>query len=207
MILVIDNYDSFVYNIVQSLGAIGTAVEVWRNDAVSVAEMARTSPAGVVISPGPCGPAEAGISVDVVRHFAGRIPVLGVCLGHQAVAYAFGATVRRAARPMHGKLSEILHDGRGLFTGLRSPLEAVRYHSLVVDRTGLPSCLEVTAVASDGEVMGIRHRSLPLEGVQFHPESIFTPDGLPILGNFVQACHGGRGTTSSPERAERLAIP
>ena len=198
MIVVIDNYDSFVYNIAQYLGAVGTSVQVRRNDAVTIADVSGMSPAGVVISPGPCGPADAGISVDVVRHFAGRIPVLGVCLGHQAVGYAFGAVVRRAVRPMHGKLSPIRHDGRGLFAGLASPIEAVRYHSLVLDRAALPPCVEVSAVADDGEVMGIRHRLFAVEGVQFHPESVFTPRGLSILANFVRACD--RSGSPSPPR-------
>lgn len=189
MILLIDNYDSFVYNIAQLLAAIGESIEVRRNDAVSVSDVAALRPAGIVISPGPCGPAEAGVSVPIVRQLTGQVPILGICLGHQVIGHAFGATIRRAVRPMHGKMSSIAHDGAGVFSGISSPLDAVRYHSLAVDRRGLPEVLAVSAVASDGEVMGLRHRHLPVEGIQFHPESIFTSDGLSMLRNFSRACH------------------
>ncbi len=186
MILMIDNYDSFTYNLVQYLGELGHELKVVRNDAMTVAELDALEPTHVVVSPGPCTPNEAGVSVDTILHFAGKVPVLGVCLGHQSVGQAFGGTVRRAHRLMHGKTSMIRHEGRELFEELSQPFEATRYHSLVVDRDSLPDCLEVTADAEDdGEIMGLRHRDLPVWGVQFHPESILTREGMHLLRNFV----------------------
>ena len=186
MILVIDNYDSFTYNLVQMLGALGAEVEVYRNDAITADEVLGREPAGIVISPGPCRPAEAGVAIDVVKKLAPVRPLLGVCLGHQAIAAAFGARVDRAPGPMHGKTSRIEHDSRGVFTNVLSPLEAGRYHSLAVVEETLPPELVVTARSDDGVVMGIRHEELPLEGIQFHPESILTPDGEMMLGNFLR---------------------
>jgi anthranilate synthase/aminodeoxychorismate synthase-like glutamine amidotransferase len=185
MIVIIDNYDSFTYNIVQTLGGLGAELKVFRNDQVDLATIEALQPERLLISPGPCTPAEAGISVEAIRHFAGRLPILGVCLGHQSLGTAFGGQVVRAARLMHGKTSAISHDGRGVFTGLPSPFEAMRYHSLIVEESGLPACLEVTARSEQGELMGLRHRTLPIEGVQFHPESIMTPHGIALLGNFI----------------------
>ncbi|MBO8140975.1 MAG: aminodeoxychorismate/anthranilate synthase component II [Firmicutes bacterium] len=185
MIAVIDNYDSFTYNLVQYLGELGAKLAVYRNDQVQPEDLERLNPAGIVISPGPCTPREAGISSDVIRRFAGRVPVLGVCLGHQCVAEVFGGRVVRAKELMHGKTSDIWHDGRGLFAGVPSPISATRYHSLVVERESLPDCLEVTAETANGDVMGLRHRSLPVEGVQFHPESILTSCGKQMLRNFL----------------------
>lgn len=185
MIVIIDNYDSFTYNIVQTLGGLGAELQVFRNDQVDLATIEALHPERLLISPGPCTPAEAGISVEAIRHFAGRLPILGVCLGHQSLATAFGGRVVRAARLMHGKTSAISHDGRGVFTGLPSPFEAMRYHSLIVEEAGLPACLEITARSDQGELMGLRHRTLPIEGVQFHPESIMTPHGIALLGNFI----------------------
>jgi para-aminobenzoate synthetase component II len=185
VIFVIDNYDSFVYNLVQYLGALGASLCARRNDQTSLAQIENLEPEGILISPGPCGPSEAGISVDVIRYFGGRIPILGVCLGHQAIGHAYGGTIRRAKEPMHGKLSQVEHDGKGVFAGLDNPLRVVRYHSLVVDQASLPSSLLVTAVAPDGEIMGVRHRTHLVEGVQFHPESIFTDDGERLLRNFL----------------------
>ncbi|MBI3946482.1 MAG: aminodeoxychorismate/anthranilate synthase component II, partial [Armatimonadetes bacterium] len=174
MILVIDNYDSFTYNLVQYLGEMGQAMEVWRNDRFSLDDAERLAPERIVVSPGPRTPREAGLSVDVIRRFAGRVPILGVCLGHQSIGHAFGGEIVRAGRLMHGKTSMVYHDGRGVFAGLPSPFEATRYHSLVIRRETLPECLEVTAETDIGEVMGVRHREYPIEGVQFHPESILT---------------------------------
>jgi anthranilate synthase component 2 len=186
MILLLDNYDSFTFNLYQALSELGADVVVRRNDAVTVDEIERLVPTldGIVISPGPCTPTEAGISVPLVRRLAGAVPVLGVCLGHQAIGEAFGGTVVRAPRIMHGKVSMIAHDGGGVFAGLPNPFQATRYHSLIVERSTLPSELEVTAEA-DGLIMGLRHRSLPVEGVQFHPESILTPTGNDLLANFL----------------------
>ena len=191
MLLMIDNYDSFTYNLVQYLGELGEQVQVHRNDQISLADIERLAPARIVISPGPCTPNEAGISVELVRHFAGRIPILGVCLGHQAIGQAFGGEVVRARNVMHGKLSAIHHADVDVFAGLPQPFQATRYHSLVVARESLPECLEVTAwtVDDDGamdEIMGFRHRELPISGVQFHPESIMTESGHALLGNFLQ---------------------
>jgi anthranilate synthase component 2 len=186
MILLLDNYDSFTFNLYQALAELGADVVVHRNDRISVDDIARMVPQldGIVISPGPCTPAEAGISVALVRELAGSVPILGVCLGHQAVGAAFGATISRAPRLMHGKTSMIAHDGAGLFAGLPNPLQATRYHSLIVERMNLPRNLIVTAEA-DGLIMGLRHRALPVEGVQFHPESILTPSGKDLLANFI----------------------
>jgi anthranilate synthase/aminodeoxychorismate synthase-like glutamine amidotransferase len=185
MLLVIDNYDSFTYNLVQYLGELGEDVRVVRNDEVTVEEIQRMSPKHIVISPGPCTPNEAGISLDVVTRLAGKIPILGVCLGHQAIGQAFGGQVIRAKQVVHGKTSRIFHDEKGLFAGLPNPFEATRYHSLIVARDGLPDCLEVTAKTWDEEIMGLRHKTLAVEGVQFHPESFLTTSGKDLLRNFV----------------------
>jgi len=190
VLLLIDNYDSFTYNLAQYLGELGEEVRVVRNDAIAVDEVGRLGPARIVISPGPCTPNEAGISLDVIKAWAGRIPILGVCLGHQAIGQAFGGNVVRAPVVMHGKVSKIFHDEKGLFAGLPNPFEATRYHSLVVERESLPDVLEVTARTWDEEIMGVRHRvfaggAAPVEGVQFHPESIMTPEGKRLLGNFL----------------------
>jgi anthranilate synthase/aminodeoxychorismate synthase-like glutamine amidotransferase len=187
MILMIDNYDSFTYNIVQYLGELGAEVLVKRNDEISVEEIRRRKPSRIVISPGPCTPKEAGISVDVVKAFAGKIPLLGVCLGHQSIGYAFGGRIVRAGKLMHGKTSRIQHDGKGVFAGLKNPFTATRYHSLVIEKASRPKDLIVTAVSEDGEIMGVRHRRLAcLEGVQFHPESILTEGGKDLLRNFLR---------------------
>ena len=185
-LLMIDNYDSFTYNLVQYLGELGAAVDVRRNDAVTVDEVAALAPDGIVISPGPCTPREAGVSVPVIERYAGRIPILGVCLGHQAIGAAFGGAIVRAPRIMHGKTSPILHDGRGVFAGLPNPFEATRYHSLVIDPGSLPAVLEVCAWTAEQEIMGVRHRKAFVEGVQFHPESILTLEGKRLLGNFLR---------------------
>jgi anthranilate synthase/aminodeoxychorismate synthase-like glutamine amidotransferase len=185
MIVIIDNYDSFTYNIVQTIGSWGAQVKVFRNDMVDVASIEALQPDRLLISPGPCTPVKAGISIEAIRYFAGKIPILGVCLGHQSIGEAFGGITVRASRIMHGKTSPISHDGRGVFKGLPSPFEAMRYHSLVLDEKTLPECLEITAETDQGELMGIRHRELPIEGVQFHPESIMTPDGVDLLKNFL----------------------
>lgn len=190
-LLVIDNYDSFTYNLVQYLGELGESPEVIRNDDATIAEVAAMSPLGVVISPGPCTPAEAGICTDLVRELGAEMPILGVCLGHQCIGEAYGGRVIRAPRVMHGKLSQVVHDGRGVFAGLPNPLTATRYHSLVVEEATLPAQLEATAW-TDGDggrvLMGVRHREFPVEGVQFHPESILTEAGHDLLRNFVQSC-------------------
>jgi len=188
-IAMIDNYDSFTYNLVQYLGELGARVEVVRNDAVSAAEIVARRPAGIVISPGPGEPRDAGISLDVVRACAdAALPLLGVCLGHQSIGEAFGGRIVRARSIMHGKVSKIEHDGRGVFAGLASPIEATRYHSLVIDEASCPDVLEISARTGDREIMGVRHRTLPLEGVQFHPESILTGCGKRLLGNFLARC-------------------
>lgn len=185
MLLMIDNYDSFTYNIVQYFGQLGEDVQVHRNDKISLTEIEALRPARLVVSPGPCSPEEAGISVAAITHFAGKIPILGVCLGHQAIGAAFGGTVVRSASLMHGKTSPIHHDGKELFKDLPNPFQATRYHSLIVDRPSLPDCLEVTAWVENGEIMGLRHRGLPVWGVQFHPESILTEGGMKLLDNFL----------------------
>jgi anthranilate synthase component 2 len=186
MIVVIDNYDSFTYNLVQYLGELGATLEVVRNDAVAASELAAMRPERVVISPGPGTPGDAGISLEVIRSLGPSTPILGVCLGHQAIGQAFGGTVARAHTQMHGKTSAISHDGRGVFTGLPNPFTATRYHSLVVLRDTVPDELEITAWAEDGEIMGLRHRRYPIEGVQFHPESILTVEGKRLLRNFLE---------------------
>lgn len=190
MILMIDNYDSFTYNLVQYLLMLGTEVKVFRNDEISVEEVGALRPNGIVISPGPCRPETAGISVALVQKYSGEIPILGVCLGHQAIAAAFGGRVISAMRLMHGKTSTVTGDGRSLFKGIAAPFQAMRYHSLAVSREHLPECLEVTAEAEDGEIMGIRHRVHYTEGIQFHPESIMTPVGKRLLRNFLNGANG-----------------
>jgi anthranilate synthase component 2 len=185
MLLMIDNYDSFTYNLVQYLGELGCDVRVFRNDAISVDEVEAMQPAQIVISPGPCTPNEAGISVATIQRLAGRIPILGVCLGHQSIGAALGGTIVRASRIMHGKTSPIHHDGRTVFRGLSDPFDATRYHSLVIERATMPACLEISAWTEEGEVMGVRHREYVLEGVQFHPESILTVEGKRLLKNFL----------------------
>jgi anthranilate synthase component 2 len=185
MLLMIDNYDSFTYNLVQYLGELGEDVRVVRNDELSVDEIEGLSPARIVLSPGPCTPNEAGISLGVVDRFAGRVPILGVCLGHQAIGQAFGGRVVHAKALMHGKVSRIHHSGAGVFRGLPTPYDATRYHSLAIERASCPRDLEVTAWTDDGEIMGVRHRTLPVEGVQFHPESILTEHGHALLRNFL----------------------
>jgi anthranilate synthase/aminodeoxychorismate synthase-like glutamine amidotransferase len=184
-VLVIDNYDSFTFNLVQYLGELGAAVRVVQNDAMTAEAILASRPDGLLLSPGPCTPNEAGVCLDAIRVVAGHVPILGVCLGHQAIGQAFGGKIVRAARLMHGRTSPIEHDGRGLFVGLPNPFVATRYHSLLVERDSVPSCLEVTAWTKEGEVMGLRHRSLEIEGVQFHPESILTPDGKRLLGHWL----------------------
>lgn len=186
MIVVIDNYDSFTYNLVHYLGEMGEEIRIFRNDEITVEEVAALEPDHLVISPGPCTPGEAGISVPLIQALAGRVPTLGVCLGHQAIGVAFGGEVTRADRLMHGKTSPILHRGEGVFAGLPSPFPATRYHSLLLRRETLPDCLEVTAETAVGEIMGIRHRELEIQGVQFHPESILTEGGRTLLRNFVE---------------------
>ena len=186
MILMIDNYDSFTYNLVQYLGELGEDVRVFRNDQVTVDEIEQLAPDRIVISPGPCTPNEAGISVDTVRRLGGRIPILGVCLGHQSIGQAYGGRIVRAKRLMHGKTSMIHHSGKGVFKDLPNPFEATRYHSLVVERESLPDCLEITAWTDDEEIMGVRHKQLAVEGVQFHPESILTRHGHDLLKNFLR---------------------
>ena len=195
MLLMIDNYDSFTYNLVQYLGELGADVRVYRNDALTLGEVAAWKPDAIVISPGPCTPSEAGICVPLIQRFAGEIPILGVCLGHQAIGQAFGGRIVRAGRVMHGKLSQVTHRGEGVFEGLASPLTATRYHSLVIERTTLPPCLDVTAESEDGEIMGVRHRELAVEGVQFHPEAILTERGHELLANFLKRTSGRTNST------------
>jgi anthranilate synthase/aminodeoxychorismate synthase-like glutamine amidotransferase len=185
MLLMIDNYDSFTYNLVQYLGELGEEIRVVRNDKITVAEARRMKPDRIVISPGPCTPNEAGVSIPLIQAMAGEVPLLGVCLGHQAIGAAFGGDVVRAGRLMHGKTSMIHHDGKTIFAGLPNPFEATRYHSLIVKRETLPACLEVSAETREGEIMGLRHRELVVEGVQFHPESILTGAGKQLLANFL----------------------
>ena len=192
MVFVLDNYDSFTYNLVQYLGELGAEVEVRRNDQITIAEIDAMRPERIVISPGPCTPRDAGISIELIRSFAGKVPLLGVCLGHQALGEAFGGSVVRAKTVMHGKTSEIEHDGRTIFRGVRSPMKATRYHSLIVSEAGLPADLEVTAWTTDRDgsrvIMGLRHTKFPVEGVQFHPESVLTNDGKKLLENFLNGC-------------------
>jgi anthranilate synthase component 2 len=185
MLLMIDNYDSFTYNLVQYFGELGADVRVFRNDAISLDDVARLAPERIVVSPGPCTPLEAGISVPLIRRFAGKIPILGVCLGHQSIGQAFGGNIVRAQQVMHGKMSAITHDSRGVFEGLPTPFTATRYHSLAIDRASCPAELEVTATSEDGEIMGVRHRTLDVEGVQFHPEALLTEHGKALLANFL----------------------
>lgn len=188
MVLIIDNYDSFTYNLVQAIGALQPErpIEVHRNDRITLADVEQRQPSHLVISPGPCTPNEGGVSLDVVRRFAGRVPILGVCLGHQCIAQAFGGRIVRAERVMHGKTNTIAHDGRGVFAGLPNPLTAMRYHSLVAEEASLPAELIISARSARGEIMGLRHRALPIEGVQFHPESFLTPCGSALLANFLR---------------------
>jgi para-aminobenzoate synthetase component 2 len=186
MILVIDNYDSFTYNLVQYLGELGREPVAYRNDAITPAEIDKLVPSHIIISPGPCTPLEAGISNDVIRYFRGRIPILGVCLGHQCIGYVYGGRIKRAALPMHGKESMVYHDGETVFQGIPSPITAGRYHSLIIEAETMPTTLEITAKTEDGVVMGVRNRRDMVEGVQFHPESIMTPEGHNILSNFLK---------------------
>jgi anthranilate synthase/aminodeoxychorismate synthase-like glutamine amidotransferase len=196
-VLVVDNYDSFTFNLVQYLGELGTQVEVFKNDELDVEAIRSRSPGGVLISPGPCTPNEAGVSLELLQRLGGALPILGVCLGHQALGQAFGGRVVRAARLMHGKTSPIHHDGRGVFAGLPSPFEATRYHSLLVERSSLPECLEISAWTAEGEIMGLRHRDLPgLEGVQFHPESILTIEGKRLVANWVRSLPAREGVAA-----------
>ena len=185
MILMIDNYDSFTYNLVQYMGELGAELEVYRNDEISLSEIEQRTTEKIVISPGPCTPSKAGISKEVIQHFAGKIPLLGVCLGHQSVVEAFGGEIIKAKKLMHGKTSMISHDDKTIFKGLPNPFAATRYHSLVVNRANLPECFEITAESDDGEIMGVRHKELSIEGVQFHPESILTVHGKDLLKNFI----------------------
>jgi para-aminobenzoate synthetase component II len=186
MILIIDNYDSFTYNLVQYFGELGADIQVVRNDQTTVEAIGKQHPERIVISPGPKTPSEAGICLDVIQHFSGKIPLLGVCLGHQAIGQAFGGRVIRAPQLMHGKTSDIQHDGKTIFSNLPNPFSATRYHSLIVERESLPPCLEITATTADGLIMGLRHREMKVEGVQFHPESILTTEGRQLLGNFLR---------------------
>ena len=186
MIAMIDNYDSFTYNLVQYLGELGAEVRVWRNDEISVDALERAAPERIVISPGPCTPNEAGITLELLERLSGKVPILGVCLGHQAIGQAFGGKVVRATQVMHGKVSRIRHDGHGVFAGIPDDFVATRYHSLVIERSSLPDCLALTAQAEDGEIMGVRHKSLAVEGVQFHPEAMLTEHGHRLLENFLK---------------------
>ncbi|MED2258229.1 aminodeoxychorismate/anthranilate synthase component II [Brevibacillus parabrevis] len=195
MILMIDNYDSFTYNLVQYVGELGEELQVYRNNKITLEEIERLAPDYLMISPGPCTPNEAGISMEAIRHFAGKIPILGVCLGHQSIGQVFGAKVIRAERLMHGKTSEVIHDGKTIFQGIPSPFTAARYHSLIVEEASIPSELEITARTAEGEIMALRHREYPIEGVQFHPESIITEHGKQLLQNFLTTY--ARHTTGS----------
>jgi len=186
MLLMIDNFDSFTYNLVQYLGEMGYELLVKRNDEITADDIRRLAPEKIIISPGPCSPSEAGISVETIKQFAGKLPIFGVCLGHQAIGQAFGGKIVRAERLMHGKTSPIFHDGKGVFEDVPSPFAGTRYHSLLIERESFPDCLEITAETSEGEIMGVRHRDLPIEGVQFHPESILTEHGHLLLRNFVE---------------------
>lgn len=187
MILMIDNYDSFTFNLVQFLGELGQELVVKRNDEVTISDIEQMKPDFLMISPGPCSPNEAGVSMDVIKHFAGRIPIFGVCLGHQSIAQVFGGDVVRAERLMHGKTSPMYHDGKTIFSEIPNPFTATRYHSLIVKKETLPECLEVTSWTEEGEIMGLRHKTLPIEGVQFHPESIMTSHGKELLQNFIRS--------------------
>jgi anthranilate synthase/aminodeoxychorismate synthase-like glutamine amidotransferase len=200
MLLVIDNYDSFTYNLVQLLGELGAEPVVRRNDQITVEEIANGGYSGIVISPGPGEPKGAGVSLSAIRELGERLPILGVCLGHQAIGEAFGGRIVRAPRPIHGKSSLVKHDGRGIFAGLPEEIEVARYHSLVIEPQTCPAVLEVTAVTSDGIIMGVRHRRLRIEGVQFHPESVLTSNGMQILSNFVRLCAAARHSEANPER-------
>jgi len=191
MLLTIDNYDSFTYNLVQYLGELGADVRVVRNDAITLDQIAAMRPEQIVISPGPCTPTEAGVSVELIRRFTGHLPILGVCLGHQCIGAAFGGAIVRAGRLMHGKTSPIHHDGRTIFRGSSEPFDATRYHSLLIERATLPQCLELSAWTAEGEIMGVRHRQHLLEGIQFHPESILTIEGKHLLRNFLELARGG----------------
>lgn len=186
MILMIDNYDSFTYNLVQYLGALGQDIKVFRNDKITISKIKRLAPAKIVVSPGPGRPEDAGISCDVIKHFAGKFPILGVCLGHQCIGYVYGARIVGARRLMHGKTSLIYHNQKTIFKGIANPFEATRYHSLIVDKKTLPGSLEVTAWTKEGEIMGLKHKEHPLWGVQFHPESILTREGMRLLANFLR---------------------
>lgn len=186
MILMIDNYDSFTYNLVQYFAEMKERVAVYRNDCISLNEIYDLKPEIIVISPGPCTPLKAGNSLEIIREFAGKVPILGVCLGHQAIGEAFGAKVIRAIRPMHGKTSMISHDNQGVYKGLKNPLQVCRYHSLILDPKTIPSCLEITSWSEEGEIMGVRHKQFLMEGMQFHPEAILTPNGKELLHNFIQ---------------------
>jgi para-aminobenzoate synthetase component 2 len=196
MILMIDNYDSFTYNLVQYLGEMGHELLVKRNDQITIEEIEELNPNILMISPGPCSPNEAGISLEAIRHFAGKIPIFGVCLGHQSIAQVFGGDVVRAERLMHGKTSEMTHDGKTIFSGIESPLIATRYHSLIVKRETFPDCLEISSETAEGEIMALRHRTLPIEGVQFHPESIMTVEGKTLLKNFIEHYGENKACTS-----------
>ena len=195
MILMIDNYDSFTFNIVQYLGQMGEDVQVYRNDKITLDSIHRLNPQAIFLSPGPCSPREAGITVDVIREFHTSVPLMGICLGHQSIGFAFGGEVVRAGRIMHGKVSPVRHDGKTIFAGLPNPFTAGRYHSLVVRPETLPGCLEVSAQTAEGEIMGLRHKEFPVEGIQFHPESVLTPQGKRILRNFLKTL--GRKECSS----------
>jgi len=185
MVLVIDNYDSFVYNLAQYLGELGWEPVVYRNDAIGLSDVEKLAPSHIVISPGPCTPLESGVSNDIIKYFGGKIPILGVCLGHQCIGYVYGGTVGRAMVPVHGKTSLVYHDGKSIYKGIENPFPAARYHSLVVKREGLPDCLEITAETMEGEVMGVRHKRYVVEGIQVHPESILTDVGHRLLANFL----------------------
>ena len=192
MLLMIDNYDSFTYNLVQYLGELGEDVRVYRNDEITLEEIEQLAPDRIVVSPGPCTPKEAGISVPLIRHFAGKIPILGVCLGHQSIGQAFGGKVVHAGKVMHGKTSPVRHTDQGVFHGLPQDFRATRYHSLAIERQSMPDCLEITAETEDGEIMGVRHKTLAVEGVQFHPESILTEHGHQLLRNFITESKRGK---------------
>ena len=198
MLAMIDNYDSFTYNLVQYFGELGQTVRVFRNDEINIAALEALGPAYLVVSPGPCTPSEAGISVAAIAHFKGRLPILGVCLGHQSIGQAFGGKIIHAQKIMHGKTSMITHVGTGVFDGVNSPFQATRYHSLVIEKQSIPDCLEVTAWTDDGEIMAVRHREFAIHGVQFHPESLLTEHGHALLGNFLGEASNGTGSALLP---------